>query len=186
LKRTLRDYAFLFSFAGIIIILDQWTKTLVRTHLQLGEIWAPNEAIEAYARIVNWKNTGAAFGIFQGWGDIFSVLSILVAIAILYYFPKVSPRDWPLRLAMGLQLGGAIGNLIDRLQRGYVTDFVSVGNFAIFNVADASISTGVVILILGMWIKEREEAAARPASSEDDSTQGPAASSSVPEEIKGE
>jgi signal peptidase II len=68
---------------------------------------------------------------------------------------------------MGLQLGGALGNLIDRLTQGYVTDFISVGTFPVFNVADASISIGVAILILGMWIKERRPAPPTPASSED-------------------
>ena len=108
------------------------------------------------ARIVHWKNTGAAFGIFQGFGNVFTILAIIVSIAILYYFPQVPRRDWTLRLAMGLQLGGAIGNLIDRLLFGSVTDFISLGNFAVFNVADASISIGVAILVLGMLVKERE------------------------------
>jgi len=77
---------------------------------------------------------------------------------IIYYFPQVSPKDWTLRLALAMQLGGAVGNLVDRiLHDGFVTDFISVGNFPVFNIADASISVGVAILILGMWIKEQQE-----------------------------
>jgi signal peptidase II len=58
---------------------------------------------------------------------------------------------------MGMQLGGALGNLIDRVTRGEVTDFISVGNFAVFNIADASISVGVAVLLIGMWWKEKAD-----------------------------
>jgi signal peptidase II len=156
LKKYIRDYLILFLLAGVIIALDQWTKYLVRETLPFQAIWSPWSWLTPYARIVHWKNTGAAFGIFQGFGNVFTILAIIVSIAILYYFPQVPRRDWTLRLAMGLQLGGAIGNLIDRLFFGSVTDFISVGNFAVFNIADASISIGVAILVLGMLVKERE------------------------------
>jgi signal peptidase II len=157
LKKYFKDYIFLFSLAGAIVALDQWTKYLVRQNLPFQAIWSPWPWLTPFARIVHWKNTGAAFGIFQGFGDVFTILAIVVSIAILYYFPQVPRRDWTLRLAMGMQLGGAVGNLIDRLFFGSVTDFVSVGNFAVFNVADASISIGVAILILGMLAKERQD-----------------------------
>ncbi len=157
MRKILRDYGFLLSLAALVIALDQWTKMLVRTRLDFEEFWAPWPWLAHYVRVVHWKNTGAAFGMLQGFGDVFTVLAILVAIAIIYYFPHVPARDWVLRLAMGLQLGGALGNLIDRLVRGSVTDFISIGAFPVFNVADASISTGVAILVLGMWFKERHE-----------------------------
>ena len=108
-------------------------------------------------RIVHWSNSGAAFGTFQNGNPVFTVLAILVIIAIIYYYPRVEANDWTLRLAMGLQLGGAAGNLVDRLLMHRVTDFISVGNFPVFNVADASISIGVVVLLLGVWVKERLE-----------------------------
>jgi signal peptidase II len=157
LKKYFQDYFYLLVLAGAVIAIDQWTKALVRANLDFREIWTPWEWLAPYARIVHWKNTGAAFGMFQSFGGVFTVLAILVAIAILYYYPQVPRKDWPLRVAMALQLGGALGNLFDRLTQGHVTDFVSVGSFPVFNVADASISIGVVILILGMWIKERSQ-----------------------------
>jgi signal peptidase II len=164
LKKYLQDYAFLFGIALTIVALDQWTKVLVRSHLAFQEMWSPWPWLAPYARIVHWHNTGAAFGMLQGFGDIFSILAVIVGLVIIYYFPQVPRTDWPLRLAMGLQLGGATGNLIDRVIQGHVTDFISIGNFAVFNVADASISTGVAILILGMWIKERREGRPAPGS----------------------
>ena len=160
MKKTIKSYVFLFTIAGLIIALDQWTKYLVRSNLALRETWSPWAWLEPYARIVNWKNTGAAFGILQDFNTVFAILAVVVALAIVYYFPRVGKEEWPLRLALSMQMGGALGNLIDRLTQGYVTDFVSVGSFAVFNVADASISVGVVVLLVGVWIRERKLAAA--------------------------
>lgn len=186
MKKYIQSYGFLIGLAAIIIVLDQWTKALVRSNLEFSEFWAPWPWLAPYARIVNWHNTGAAFGMFQGFGGVFTILAILVSLAILYYFPQVPKEDWYLRLAMGMQLGGALGNLIDRLtQGGYVTDFVSIGNFPVFNVADASISIGVAILILGLWIKERgqpQDTQDRLAPDEDPENPSPP----VTEETRGE
>jgi signal peptidase II len=173
LKKYFLEIGPLLSVAGVIIIADQLTKALVRANLDFSEMWAPWPWLMPFARIVNWRNTGAAFGMFQELGGVFTVLAILVALAILYYYPQVPRQDWVLRLAMSMQLGGAIGNLIDRLTQGYVTDFISVGNFAVFNIADASISTGVAVLLAGMWVKERQERAAPPPAP------GPAAGAAV-------
>jgi signal peptidase II len=157
LKKYFRDYSILLLFTGIIIGLDQWTKSIVRDNLLIGAIWSPWDWLTPYARIVHWYNTGVAFGLFQDQGLIFTVLALFVVAAILYYFPRMDRKDWPLRLAMILQLGGAGGNLIDRLTLGHVTDFISLGNFPVFNIADASISVGVAVLLLGIWIQEIKE-----------------------------
>ena len=149
---------YLFAIAGLIVALDQWTKGLVRTNLALGETWLPDSLtwLSPYARIVHWYNTGAAFGMFQSGSMVFTVLAIIVIGAIIYYFPRVENNDWTLRLAMSMQLAGAAGNLIDRLMYdGRVTDFLSVGTFPVFNVADASISLGTAILLLGVYLQER-------------------------------
>ena len=153
--KYLRDYLTLFAIGGAIIILDQITKTLVRMNLALGETWSPWEWLEPFARIVNWKNTGAAFGMLPSFGDFITILAIVVAIAIVYYFPRVPREDWTMRLAMGLEFGGAVGNLFDRLTIGWVTDFVSIWRFPVFNVADLSITLGVIVLLLGVWSQER-------------------------------
>ncbi|MEA4906588.1 MAG: signal peptidase II [Anaerolineaceae bacterium] len=156
MKRYIRDYLLLALMAGAVIALDQWTKALVRDSLALGEYWSPWPWLTPYARIVHWHNTGVAFGMFPGMGQVFTVLAILVSVVIIYYFPRVAPQDWSLRVAMGLQLAGALGNLIDRVLFGGVTDFISVGTFPVFNVADSSITIGVLILILGIWLQERK------------------------------
>ena len=162
MKKLLKDYLVLFLIVAIVIVLDQVTKKLVRDALPLGEMWAPWPWLLPYARIVHWYNTGVAFGMFQGLGGIFTVVAILVSGAIIYYFPRVPAEDWTLRLAMGLQMGGALGNMIDRLTRGQVTDFISVGNFAVFNVADSSITVGVLVLLLGVYLQERRKKVEHP------------------------
>jgi signal peptidase II len=153
------DFLFLFSISSLIIVLDQFTKNLVRTHMQPGTDWLPHGLawLAPYARIRYWYNSGAAFGIFQNGNLVFTILAIIVVLLIIYYFPRTERNDWWLRVAMSMQLAGAAGNLIDRLFFAHVTDFISVGNFAIFNIADASISVGVAVLILGVWVKERAE-----------------------------
>jgi len=126
-------------------------------NLALGEWWTPWLWLEPYARIVNWKNTGAAFGILPSLGDAIAILAIVVAIAIVYYFPRVPREDWTLRLAMVLTLSGALGNLIDRLTIGWVTDFISIWRFPVFNIADLCITLGVIILLLGVWTQEKNK-----------------------------
>ena len=159
MKRNFSTYLPLVIFASLIVALDQWTKWLVRTNIPFGGSWLPNgwEWLSPYARIVHWYNTGAAFGMFQNGNTIFAILAVIVILVIFYYYPQVERSDWYLRLAMGMQMAGAAGNLVDRLTVGKVTDFISVGTFPVFNVADSSISVGVAVLLLGVWIKEREE-----------------------------
>jgi signal peptidase II len=159
LRNHLFDYLFLFLIALILISLDQWTKALVRANIPLGTDWLPQGLswLMPYARIRHWYNSGAAFGIFQNGNLVFTILAIVVILLILYFYPRTERNDWWLRVAMAMQFSGAAGNLIDRLIYAHVTDFLSIGRFAIFNVADASISIGVAVLMVGIWIKERSE-----------------------------
>ena len=159
MNSKLKDYLNLFGVAGIIIALDQWTKLLVRTNIEFGAQWLPEwmSWLSPYARFVNWYNSGAAFGMFQNGNLVFTILAFIVISAIIYYYPRVENNDWTLKLAMGLQLAGASGNLIDRLIMGKVTDFISIGTFPVFNIADSSITIGVIILLLGVWFREQYE-----------------------------
>jgi signal peptidase II len=171
LLKTLKSYLILFVLAGGIIGLDQWTKYLVRTKIEFGQAWVPFPEWLPAIRIVHWKNTGAAFGLFPQGGTVFTIIAILVSLAILYYWPRVPSRQIGLRIALALQLAGAVGNLISRITEGIVTDFVALGNFPVFNVADSSISVGVAVLILATWIEERKRDHEKPDSSEVESEQ---------------
>lgn len=157
MKKYLKDYLFLLFVAGSLIALDQITKEIIRTNLAFEEIWSPFPWLTPYARIIHWSNTGAAFGMFSGNNILFAILAVIVSCAIIYYFPRVAREDWWLRLALSLQLAGAVGNLIDRIRQGNVTDFISVGTFPVFNVADSCITIGVIVLLIGVWYKEAQE-----------------------------
>jgi signal peptidase II len=173
-KRIFEKYTFLVLIAGLIVALDQWTKSLVRNNLPIGATWLPQalEWLSPYARIVHWYNTGAAFGMFQNGSIIFAALAVVVIGAIIYYFPQVDKKDWTLRLAMSMQLAGAVGNLVDRLlHAGKVTDFISVGTFAVFNIADASISVGTAVLLLGVYLQERSAQNEKAKSGDENQTE---------------
>ena len=184
------NYLGLFGVAGVVIALDQWTKALVRANIAPSEMWLPAgfDWLMPYARIINWHNSGAAFGSFQGFSLVFTVLAFVVSGLIIYYYPRVDQADWWMKLALGMQLGGALGNVIDRLaQQGQVTDFISVGTFPVFNVADSSISVGVAILLLGVWIKEhleRQQAALDDAPGDAGSGDQPDAGSGDPRQTE--
>ncbi len=157
MKKNLNSYFILFPISASILIFDQWTKSIIRSNLDFGEIWMPWEWLTPYARVVHWYNTGVAFGMFQDRNLIFAVLSLVVSLVLIIFYPKLTQNDWFLRIAVGMQVGGSLGNLLDRLTIGHVTDFISVGNFPVFNIADASISMGVGVMLLGLWLEERRE-----------------------------
>jgi len=167
LKNRIKSYAVLMPIAGVVIGLDQWTKTLVRSNLGFGEFWSPWDWLSPYARIVHWYNTGVALGLFQDQNLLFAILVSIIAMIIFIYYPQLSEGDWFLRIALAMQFGGSIGNLIDRLTVGHVTDFFSVGSFPVFNVADASVTIGVGIMILGVWLQERKEKAQKIKTEEE-------------------
>ncbi|MEX1255536.1 MAG: signal peptidase II [Dehalococcoidia bacterium] len=142
-RRLRRDAAF-FLIAITVIVLDQVTKAIVRRNLEIGEAWPEPDML---FNIVYVTNSGAAFGMLQGQ-TLFLVVTSLVGVAaiVLYYiFPPL--EHGLLRAALGLQLGGAAGNLIDRVRLGEVTDFINFSFWPAFNVADASISIGVVTIL---------------------------------------
>jgi signal peptidase II len=88
---------------------------------------------------------------------LFTLVALIVSTAIIIYNFRLEPGHRMLRLALGLQLGGAIGNLIDRLQRGFVTDFMDFGPWPVWNIADLAVVSGTVLLIWIMYQEEREE-----------------------------
>ncbi len=158
IKNRILDYLPLILMGALVVGLDQWTKNLVSTKLAFGEMWSPWEWLAPYARIIHWNNSGAAFGMLQGYGGVFTILAIIVSIGIIYYYPRLDPNDWPMRIILGMQLGGALGNLVDRLTKdGRVTDFISLGNFPVFNVADSSITVGTILLISLVWYRDIKE-----------------------------
>jgi signal peptidase II len=139
-----RDFDLL-QLAAIFFLLDQLTKLLVRAYLPFGHSYPDT----GFFRFTHAKNTGSAFGLFQGHNTPLIFISF-VGIFVLAMIYQSQPRPTNLlRLSLGLQIGGALGNLVDRFRLGAVTDFIDVGPWPIFNLADSSIICG--LLLLG-WI----------------------------------
>ena len=141
--------------AAVIIGLDQWTKAWVRATIPEYTSMIPFPALGEYFVYEHVFNYGAAFGILQNQSMLFIVIAIVVAIAILVYVRYLPLDQTFVRFLLGLQLGGALGNLIDRLHQGYVTDFIKMGipdvyYWPNYNIADSSIVTGVIGL--GIYI----------------------------------
>ena len=140
-RQIYKDLALL-SLVALVLLTDQLSKSLVREFLALRESFPA----EGFFRISHTYNTGSAFGLFQGQNSPLILASLVgVTVLVLIYYSQPRP-SLLLRLSLGLQLGGAAGNLLDRALLGHVTDFMDVGAWPVFNVADASIVTGLVVL----------------------------------------
>jgi signal peptidase II len=148
-----RDIALLLV-ALASIALDQYTKHLVRENIPLYTSWAPVSWLEPFLTFTHTQNTGIAFGLFPGVSVVFVGLILVIIIAIVIYYKRYAASSWMLTMSFGLLLGGAIGNLIDRLtQNGNVTDFINVRIWAVFNLADSFIVIGALLLsIYGLFL----------------------------------
>ena len=131
--------------AASIIVMDQWTKRLVTRALSPGQ-GVP--VLPPLVQLTYVQNTGAAFGMLKGQQTLFIWLSVAVIGWILWQFAVRPPQSRTVSWSLGLVLGGAAGNLIDRLQLGYVIDFIALPVWPVFNVADSAITIGVFILLL--------------------------------------
>jgi signal peptidase II len=152
--------------ACIVVLIDQLTKGWVENNMLLNTSWAPFPEISHLFQFTHVANTGAAFGSFAGGGNIFAIVAVIVTGAIIYYNFSLPVGMLSLRIALGLQLGGALGNLADRFRLGHVTDFLDFGPWYIFNIADTSIVVGVIILGILMWLEKPEETTQESTPSE--------------------
>jgi signal peptidase II len=163
-----RERAILLIVAALVIVADHFTKRLVETQLPLNQTWAPFPDLAHLFRITHVSNTGAAFGLFPGGSPFFTIIAVVVAVIILAYNFGLPAEHRLLRVALGLQLGGALGNLVDRLRLGHVTDFLDFGPWPVFNLADTSIVAGVVILGLLMFKEQPQPSTGETSLDEDD------------------
>ena len=124
----------------------------MRNNLAIGESW-PND--DWLVKITHVTNTGAAFGILQGQGVFLTMTAVVAIAAIVFYYAFPPLEHGLLRIALGLQLGGAVGNLLDRVRFGEVTDFFHFPHYPAFNIADSSIVIGLFVIV-GFFILQRE------------------------------
>jgi signal peptidase II len=144
--------------AATVVALDQATKIAVRTWLDRGESWPD---ADWPVRIRHVTNTGAAFGILEDQ-TLFLVVMAFIGLAAIYLYYRFPPFDhWVVPIAIGMMLGGASGNLLDRVRSGEVTDFIDFPRYPAFNVADSSITVGIAVIVIGYLLlapKSRDDA----------------------------
>ena len=145
-QAPLSQHLTLYLIAGLVILLDQLSKAIIEDKLPLYQMWAPFPQIQEIFRVTHVPNTGMAFGLFPSGSYFFLIVAVVVSATIIYYNFTLPAGKFALRLALGLQLGGALGNFIDRLRIGHVTDFLDFGPWPVFNVADMAIVAGACVL----------------------------------------
>lgn len=138
-----------------VLFADQAVKALVTSSLRRDEVLD----LVAGIKLVNVRNSGVAFGQLQDGGAIVAAVIAVAVLALLAYFARHGSRPW-IWLPTGLVLGGAVGNVVDRLREGAVVDFLKLPYWPAFNVADSAITVGVIVLVLVM---ERGDGSRRPA-----------------------
>lgn len=145
-----------YLIAVFVIALDQITKILVVKNMELGE---SIQIIDNFLNITSHRNTGAAWGILAGQMWFFYIITVIVVIGLVYYLQTMGKSHILLGTSLGLMLGGAIGNFIDRVVRKEVVDFVDTNifgyDFPVFNVADSALTIGVILLMIFMLFEEK-------------------------------
>lgn len=147
----------------LTLLVDQISKAWIVAHMEVGQSMDLVSWLAPLFQLTYVTNTGVVFGLLPGMGDVFIVVTILVVGALLLYYRHLPPGQWLARLALGLQMGGALSNnLIDRLARGSVVDFLDLNfwpfqSWAIFNLADASIVGGAILLGFTLLFEHQPE-----------------------------
>lgn len=144
-----RAWLLFVALAVAVAITDQLTKAWIRGSF---EAYVPHDLVGDWVRIQFIHNTGGLFGMFQSQSPVFALMTLIIAAVLVAIEYRAGWTSWWATLALGLLLGGAIGNWIDRVELGYVTDFVDMGigtwRFYIYNVADSAVTVGIGVLLL--------------------------------------
>lgn len=168
-RRTL----ILFAIALAVVALDQLSKALVRAHVPVNTSWSPVPWLDSIFALTHVRNTGAAFGLFPGASALFMLVKVVAVVLVIAYAGRISRISPLLRVAFGLHLGGAAGNLIDRVTHGYVTDFIDLRVWAVFNIADSAVVIGTALLAYYALFTEGGQQEIIPSRAEPQSTRDP-------------
>lgn len=168
-----RKYVVFGVLAAISIVLDQWTKILARRDLKPLGYGQSKVVVENYFNLRYSENTGVAFGMFQtmpGGRIILTLIALAAFVLVVYYLKKTEPEHLRLHVALGLVGGGAIGNLIDRIAFGKVTDFIvwhyHGTEWPAFNIADAALVIGVGLMAIDMIRAPKPAPGSAPAKAD--------------------
>ncbi len=132
-----------------VVMIDQFSKYYIQSHMTLG---MSLPVIPNIFHITYILNPGAAFGILEHQTIVFIIIALGIIAAAVYLYPRIPQSHYPLRIGSGLMVGGAIGNVIDRIKTGYVIDFFDFRIWPVFNVADIAIVCGVALIIYSLLL----------------------------------
>ncbi len=149
-----RNFVLAALIMALVLVADQVTKAIILDRLGPSGDLSQIKIIPGILRLIYVENTGAAFGMFQGKSPVLTIVAMGVILFLLFYFRRAIAHSVWLSLALGLQLGGAVGNVIDRFHHGFVVDFINFPKFPTFNIADSAITIGVIML--GLYLLTRD------------------------------
>lgn len=161
-----RNTILLVLVAVTVLVLDQLSKLAVVNAVGMGGVLYPIPMLGEWLRIVAGINTGTACGYFPQLSFVFTLAPFAIVPVVLWFYRSQQNPSLLFSVGVGLIVGGALGNLVDRLRLGYVVDFIQIGTFPVFNVADASVSTAVVLMLLWSLREDVARSAATEATVE--------------------
>ncbi len=153
-----RDWTLL-QMAALVLALDQLTKFVVRQTLEWHYSWP----YHGFFRFTHVQNTGSAFGLFQGHNLPLLFVSLVGVVVLAYIYRSQERPSLLMRISIALMLGGAVGNLLDRILQGHVTDFIDIGPWPVFNLADSAIVVGLCVMAWALVMNRGAPAAEAPA-----------------------
>lgn len=145
---------FFYILASAIAILDQVIKYLVHESMVLGQSLP---LLDGILKLTYVRNTGAAFSLFVGFSPYLTVVGIAVMLVVIYFHHRIPSQSYVLQTGLAFILGGSLGNLIDRIFRGFVIDYLDVGIWPVFNFADIMINAGVILVAFKLFTRERKD-----------------------------
>jgi signal peptidase II len=151
-KKLMREMWF-FLVSGVVVGLDQLSKYLVRANIDPGQ----SVPEHGFFRFTYGTNTGGVFGFFVNQTFLITVAAVISVVVIILYSRHKMAQSMLVKVSLGMILGGSIGNLIDRIRFGAVTDFIDVGAWPVFNLADSAIDIGVVLLIIYILFRMKKD-----------------------------
>ena len=144
---------FFYILALAILIIDQFLKFLVHHSMSLGQ---SIPLLDGMLKLTYVRNTGAAFSLFIGFSPYLSLIGLMVILAVIYFHYKIPVRNYYLQTGLAFMLGGSLGNLVDRIFRSYVIDYLDITIWPVFNFADIMINVGVILIVFKLFAREKK------------------------------
>jgi len=143
-----------YGISILVIFIDQLVKYLVDKYMVYGQ---SVPLFNGFLQLTYVRNTGAAFSLFVGFSPYLIAVGVLAAIVVVFFHYRLPPKDFYLQMSLAFILGGSLGNLIDRVARSFVVDYIDILIWPVFNIADIMINLGVILIAIKLFEKKKAE-----------------------------